>query len=254
MEALPWHLQEQLARLQVDRLRAIVDPGQPQQGLAEISVGADRLSGARLLGIATDSSSAGEETLGVENHVRGADFVSSYKESPNRPVRFEARWRAITPTPEEGCLGAVELLVSVQTHVLDGRAELSVRSGLSVSETLRLLDPESLGYQPLDPRSVGPITLQPQQGPGCLLFRLPGVDLSYAEMVHPADFRRGQLSSGPEQHGAIRLSHQLFPERLEKGVLLRARLQGVFLPRRQDVSIAAACYSAFAAAEPPLST
>jgi hypothetical protein len=39
---------------------------------------------------------------------------------------------------------------------------------------------------------------------------------------------------------------------LEKGVMLRARVRGVFLPRRQDESLAAECHAAFAAAEPPL--
>ena len=66
--------------------------------------------------------------------------------------------------------------------------------------------------------------------------------------------RRGQLLGRPEDVGTLRVSHQLFSERLEKGVILRARLRGVFLPRQRDTRVAAACYTAFAAAEPPLAT
>ena len=254
MPALAWQLEQQVARLQLDQLIATVDLGQPHEGLVEVSLGAGRLAGAQLLGIATACFPSSEEILSVESHVRGADLVAWYKESENRPVRIDARWRAVSPTPSEEFVGAVELVLSVHTHLPDSRFELAVQSELSASEVLRLLDAESLYYGPLalSPGVAEPV--QPEEGPGCLLLRPSGTELSYAQMVHPADFRQGNLLAGPEGNGTMRVRHELFSERLEKGVILRSRVRGVFLPREADTRIAAACYTHFAAAEPPLST
>jgi hypothetical protein len=254
MQALAWQLEKRVVRLQFCQLIATVDPGQPQKGLVEVSVGAWRLPGARLLGIAGACFPPGEENLCVETCVRGADLVSAYRESANRPVRIDARWRAVSPAPSEQFVAAVELVVSVQTHVLEGRPELSVRSSLPATETLRLLEPKSLSYRKLAPPPEVPAAMWPEEGSGCLLFRQAGMELSYAQMVHPADFRSGRLVAGPENEGTMHVSDQLFSQALEKGVILRARVRGVFLPRSGDQRIAAACYAAFAEAEPPLST
>jgi hypothetical protein len=72
-------------------------------------------------------------------------------------------------------------------------------------------------------------------------------------MVHPADFHRDEVHAlTPE--GRVRIEHHLFAQALEKGVLLRARVRGVFLARDGDLQLAAEVYRAFAAAEPPLGT
>jgi hypothetical protein len=73
-------------------------------------------------------------------------------------------------------------------------------------------------------------------------------------MVHPADFQHDELLRNSVQQQAAYLRHRLFPEPLEKGVILRARVRGVFVPRDGDTQIAAECFDAFAATEPPLST
>ena len=254
MQALTWQLEKRLARLRLGQLVAAVDPAQPQKGLVEVSVGAWRLPGAQLLAVAGASFPPGEENLGVETCVRGADLVSAYPESANRPVRVDARWRAVSPAPSEQFLAAVELVVSVQTHVRQRQPELSVRSSLPATETFRLLEGESLSYQKLAPPPEAPAALGPEEGTGCLLFRQAGMELSYAQMVHPADFHSGRLVARSENEGTMHVSDQLFSQALEKGVILRARVRGVFLPRSGDQRIAAACYAAFAEAEPPLST
>ena len=50
------------------------------------------------------------------------------------------------------------------------------------------------------------------------------------------------------------LSHRLFAERLEKGVILRSRIRGLFVPRDHDTELAQSEYRRFAASEPPLTT
>jgi hypothetical protein len=71
-------------------------------------------------------------------------------------------------------------------------------------------------------------------------------------MVHPADFCRDELTHETGQNPRLRACHRLFAAPLEKGVLLRGRVRGIFVPRIDDLAIAAAAYTRFAAEEPLL--
>ena len=64
-------------------------------------------------------------------------------------------------------------------------------------------------------------------------------------MVHPVDFGGAKVSTGT-------ISHHLFQQRLEKGVILRARVRAAILHRKNDLATAQAAYERFAGAEPPL--
>lgn len=254
MQSHVWRLEKLRARLQHDRLSATVDLTRPAEGLVEVSVGGSRLAGAHLLGVVVPSLPADDVASVIEHYARGTDLLGGYKESASRPLRVDALWRTVSPAPSEGLIAGVELMVSVRTELFDSRPELTVRTTLSATETLRLLDAGSTSYQPLAPSQDMPVAVQPEDGPGCVLFRLRDAPLSYAEMVHPADFQHDELLRSPEDDRRVNARHRLFAEHLEKGVILRARVRGVFLPRDDDRQIAAQCYRAFAAAEPPLGT
>jgi hypothetical protein len=131
---------------------------------------------------------------------------------------------------------------------------LPVESTFPCGEVLRLQSLAPAAWSPLELNSVAPTAIDADSGTGCLLFRLPGGELSYAEMVHAADFQHDELSWEDRPHGVLRIAHRLFRTSLEKGVILRARVRGVFLPRQNDAAIAAECYAAFVAADPPLGT
>jgi hypothetical protein len=74
-------------------------------------------------------------------------------------------------------------------------------------------------------------------------------------MVHPADFQGTTLDIEARPAAALaRLQHALFVSRLEKGVILRARVLGLFLARDDDMSATAEHFSLFSATEPPLTT
>jgi hypothetical protein len=62
------------------------------------------------------------------------------------------------------------------------------------------------------------------------------------------------LVSAGESGRTTQLRHELFSERLEKGVILRARVRGVVLERADDVRHAAAMFNEFLHAELPLTT
>jgi len=54
-------------------------------------------------------------------------------------------------------------------------------------------------------------------------------------MVHPVDFNGAWV-------GAETISHQLFQQRLEKGVILLSRVRAAVLRRNHDLSTALAAY------------
>jgi hypothetical protein len=69
------------------------------------------------------------------------------------------------------------------------------------------------------------------------------------EMVHPIDFRGSTATSAG---GSVGLSHDLFEQKLEKGVILRARIRGALVKQESDIDCAMAALGGFSAAEPPL--
>ena len=105
-----------------------------------------------------------------------------------------ALWRAMPSGAADEFLAAVELVVSVRTRV----ARQSVpnwpcKAWFRQGEVLRLQSLDPVAWAPLCPTTAAPMMIGPDSGTGCLLFRLPGSDLSYVEMVHPADFQYDEL-------------------------------------------------------------
>ena len=87
---------------------------------------------------------------------------------------------------------------------------------------------------------------------GCVLVRPLHAEFSYAEMVHPADQRRSEILPGDSADGLVTIRHQLFGEPLEKGVIRRARLLALFMPRSGDTARVSEASAAFASSAPPL--
>jgi hypothetical protein len=249
-----WSISGDCAVLAKRRFRAAVNLGRPDLGLDEIEVGDNPLTGCRLLGLdAPQPPDAAARPL-VELYARGADLVAVYGPSRGWPVRVDALWRVLEPTGpagEELFLAGVELVVSVRTEMLDTEPALSVQAAVPAGRILRLVDPRNGHFQACAPTATGPALLTPGDGSGCLLFSAVSEKMSYVEMVHPADFCRSRLAIG-DRGAAAQVSHRLFAERLEKGVILRARVRGLFLRPAGDAQRAAECYAAFAQAEPPL--
>jgi hypothetical protein len=190
----------------------------------------------------------------IERYVRGEDLVLGYETSQRRATHVDALWRIVKPLPGEKFMVGVDLIVSVRTQLADAWPELAVESMLSRSETLRVDQAKPSRSRSLSPTPPMTFTLESDKGAGCLLFRPTGFPLSYVEMVHPADFCCDQWMPKAAEDDGPRLIHRLFRSALEKGVLLRGRVRGVFVPRIDDTRLAAECYADFAAADPPLGT
>ena len=140
----------------------------------------------------------------------------------------------------------MELVISVQTHLLDIDPALGIRSQLEVSEVLQCANTGPMRFELVAGPSPG------SKGP--YLSRLADGRTSYLQMVHPSDGCE-MPDAGCEMRDAehtVVLRHRLFPERLEKGVIRRGRLRGIFLSRHHDIEVAAACYDEFVDSSPPL--
>ena len=238
----------------MDWLGAVLDPARPDEGLTGVCPAGVPVEGMRLLAVEFPWPAApGGRQPPAECYVRGADLTAVYQESPAWPVQVDLVWRPVFPKAQDGILAGIDLLVSVRTPRLDSRPQLVVRSLLPSSAIFRLTQRAASRWEPVTPRSDCSLTFEPATGAGCFVFRLPGTGLSYVEIVHPADFFRDELLCRPGSPGAG-LRHPLFPEPLEKGVILRARLRGLFLPAEDDLRFAGEAYAAFAASDPPLGT
>lgn len=233
-------------RLRLPHCTATVAPHQPQYGLQDVSIDGAMLPSTQLLGV--DLGPAGN-TAPADCYVRGADLVVAYANAPRPELRTEIYWRSVAQ-PAAGALAAIELLASVQTSLLDSQPAIEVRSQLPDADVWTLEANQSA--RRILPAAPGASQITTA---GCHLFRLADAELSYAQMVHPADLEPARLSRvalGDSRPAGWQLCHPLFASRLEKGVILRARVLGALLPRESDEALARAIYAAFAAETPPL--
>jgi hypothetical protein len=252
MAHTPWQSQVYAATVQLHEFQATANLAQPHNGLTNVSIAGQLFPVARLLGLVASSTAATACDLPTEHYVRGADLIASYEEAGQWPIRVDCLWRATAPVATERFLAALDLVVSVRADAVDSHPELAVSSVVPANEVLRLQSRGPDGWAPLCLTTATPATIGPDSGTGCLLFRTPGFDLSYVEMVHPADFQCDEFLPDESRGDMVCIAHRLFRTNLEKGVILRARVRGIFLKRFDDMKIAAQCYADFAGADPPL--
>jgi hypothetical protein len=246
-----WHSIDGRLQLRRPRFSADVDVRAPSLGLHNVRVDDQPFEDFALLGVELPSRACSND---VDHFVRGDDVIATYPETAEWPLRAQIYWRsgAIEPV---GTIAAIELIASMQTSLLDACPRLNAQSRLPGCETLRLTDlgKGTFTNVTLPADHVWPHAGQTEQA-RCFLFRLTGTTLSYAEMVAPLGADQTQLdaSRGKGANGPARLVHQLFTERLEKGVILRARVLGLLMERDGDLERAARQYAAFLSQAPPL--
>ncbi len=248
-----WQIENGTARLKRARLSAVVNPLDPAAGISEIHVDGRPLSSFALLAVELPRVEAQQAALSVEYYVRGGDLVATYADRPEPQMRTQIYWRAATHDLQQA-VAAVELVASVQTNLLDSCPKLSTRSRMDASEVFQLTDPERGTFAPLEPRPARAETRGQADLGSCYLFRLADGNFSYVEIVHPAEAQHSNWDATNSHGTSCELRHRLFAERLEKGVILRARVLGVLLDRAGDQAAAARHYASFLSAALPLTT
>jgi hypothetical protein len=168
----------------------------------------------------------------AELYVRGSDLVAEFSHSGLNRIAPHLYWRA---TFEQGLSAAkIELVLSVRTELLDSGPTWSVSSYVMNSA---LFHSSSLRESAFDDISIRGLTFQHSESDEHLfVFRRHDGAFSYAEMVHPSDFVAAEAT--PDRNQPLFVKSTLFPERLEKGVIRRARICGWFMPAENDLETA----------------
>ena len=181
-------------------------------------------------------------------YVRQADLVATYTQRSDRTVRPQLVWRVLQDDSRVG----VETLVSMQTSLLDSAPEAIVTHQL-LGE-LWLVDDHSeqrcQAEQTITLEQEGSSTTL-EARPLLVLQRLPNHDVSFVIVGHPADIHCVSLLPQGE---SWQVQFKLFPESLEKGVIQRTRMRGIYVPRANDIDMARRCFQEMSAAAPPLTT
>jgi len=249
-----WRADDSKLKLCSDRFAAAVDPLDPSKGLHDLRVDHQSLSDHRLLQIELPFLALPCAAESVDSYVRGGDLVATYPEQARDAVRAQLYWRAGSHR-NASALAAVEIVASVQTSLLDSCPTVTARSELIASEAFQLVNLERGAFNSLLSKPEHSHGSDSARLPQCYLFRLSSGRYSYAEMVHPADAHESDWDGWLQGQGfRLQLSHRLFPDRLEKGVILRARVLGVLLDRDGDQEAAVQHYAAFLNEELPLTT
>jgi hypothetical protein len=263
-----WWLEGNTARLQDANWTATLDLSKSWQGLSLTFSGAAASTAPfQILGFTAGRQSSASE-VPCEAYCRGDDLVATYDEALPNCVRAQSYWRKIAPAEfapghERRVLIAFDLILSLNTSLLDSDPESKACSQLISVQRIMNFQPTQSGASDwqqieLPSRHSTPgnavVFSAANDHSGCFVADLRHSPFSYVEMVHPIDFYRSVLSleSTMETGDAVQIEHHLFPLRLEKGVILRARIRSAIVQSSHAQAAAAEAYNHFAAAEPPL--
>ncbi|HEX5445075.1 MAG TPA: hypothetical protein VFW87_14650 [Pirellulales bacterium] len=233
-----WNLDASRAALRLGSFSASVNLSAPQRGVHQVKLAAQPLE-CEALGVKLESAGQGAPPALIDAYPRGGDLVAAYAQGPSSLVSTQIYWRAALLEFDGESCPTIDLQVSVQTSLLESRPALSTRSCLPACEVVSA----ALG-PPVQARSREP-------GAHCLVFRPSAWNESYVEMVHPSDAVASEVAT---KASTMEIAHRLFEHELEKGVILRARVRGMFVPRRGDTELALAAWRQFVAQAPPLTT
>lgn len=242
-----WHLNGTVATLRDGRLGGTVDLRHPRKGFHAIQYQSNShsvaLSAANVMGLDLPGTTETEELH--ECWIRGADLVATYAATVRRAAQPEVYWRSLVEPNADG----LELIVSVHTGLLDDYPSTVVTSRLQAAEAWWLPSPDRPDLSrrlSVDAQCVARAT----EGAGLFVVRLPSA-MSYVEMVYPSDFLCSEVHW---QGDVIQISTSLFPDRIEKGVIRRARIRGWVAPLVDALALAGRQFQEFADSEPPLTT
>ena len=256
-----WSLQGALAELHCGPLSGQVDVARPHLGLRQLSIDRVRIQGTLLRAIrsaeprAIEPATSTDEADGwplpvADAYVRGHDLVASYRSIDDWPYAPQLDWQANTLNSVEGVRASLSLLVSVQTHLLDSRPQISVVSQMPSAEQLRMStgEGERASVEPVE----GDERMLPFGSTCCVIRRSVAASLSYVEIVSAVDFCDVRITR--DGQGDSIVEWRVFAEFLEKGVIRRARIHSALVPRENDIELAIECCAAIEQHPLPLTT
>jgi len=170
----------------------------------------------------------------AETYVRGCDFVTRYVRSQEFPVAPQFYWRAAFHKDFDAA--QVEMILSVQTDLLDSNPEVTISSVALESRLFYVSGFSATTFREVRPSGTAIAVEAGTLKEHLFVLRNEMLGLSYAQMVHPSDFVAATIRC--EEGRPPLVESTLFPESLEKGVIRRGRIGGGFLPAEKDLEIA----------------
>ena len=246
MIASPWTLSGTQARLRLPHFEAAIDLGRADAGLGDVKVESVVCHDLSLLGVfapnLTLDSTASEP---LDSYVRENDLVATFGESDGQKRRLQAYWRVVPFDATTADAIVLELVVSVQTDLLESHPAMFVVSKFPSGELLPFAADDDGECQVVgDNASERPADF--------MLIRPAGSNVSFMQASHPEDCVNTEIVSSADQSAGIAMRHAMFAEQLEKGVIRRSRVRVAMLRREEDDKLASRCFRQFAASEPVL--
>ncbi|HQU45056.1 MAG: hypothetical protein B7Z73_12305 [Planctomycetia bacterium 21-64-5] len=220
-----WQLNGTRGNLRCGDLCASLDALTPARGLFDVHSAGRWFAGCEFLGVGIDA--AAPDTLADFYH-RGGDLIARYRQTPQRVFAVEVYWRAGLLPLGDGRFPYCDLLVSVETQLLHSHPLVVAQTRLAPAAGEDVI-----------------------QGRDYCVARLADAAVSYVELCHPADALGQELQAA---HEGVLLTTRLLGQPLEKGVILRSRLRGLFVSQADDDLAARAALADFASLPPPLTT
>ena len=232
-----WHLKDKVASFVTDPFQFQVNTARPIDGITSVRCAADDLAICPLQISAHPPLQHQSEPID-EVYVRRGDLIATYRRASERTVRPQLVWSAAV---NDGSL-EIDLTIAMQTQLLASDPSLTLVTTARSEEVLMAVGTvEEFEFQDASKDS--------SDACGLFLFRLPRCGYSYAEMIYPPDFDASRM-----EYREGRLEHRLICETLEKGVIRKAQLRGMIVPRHQDTELAAAGFQSLRSSAPPLTT
>jgi hypothetical protein len=226
-----WELSGPGAALKCGPLEAYARCDAHGLDLIALKWGEQILRGFSVLCSAGPVESAGQLDIS-DRYLRESDFVVSCQAAGQHRITPHIYWRAAFHRSLN--VARVELVLSAQTDLLDSGPTWHIASFVREAT---LFHCGIRNEQSLEDVSSAVKTFDAAASTEHLfLFRVPGLGISFAQMVHPSDFAGASVALDGRQPMVVNAS--LFPERLEKGVIRRGRICGWFIPAENDVETA----------------
>ena len=232
-----WNLTDRVAQFQAGLLSGQVSLSDSVEGFHQMKYQERVIEGA-FLGLGVGGRSLSEKGSLGEAFVRGEDLVVCYPESSDQTFSLQVYRKA--QVFENGIV-QIDAMLSIETRLLESFPEIQIQSELRCEGAVELSEQGTAGELSV----VGQ-----HKGKGALVFRMANRDWSYAEFAPSEDAGRWRFDFQGEKNSMV--ERRLGGTFLEKGVIRRLRLRGVFLPRENDLQLASECLAAFRSEAPPL--
>jgi|GEM_PF-1606071 hypothetical protein len=245
-----WTITGQQAHLQTLDLSGTLDLSTPGTGLHQLCLADSRLAHIQLLGIARDGCTL-TAVPDQEPYSRDNSLIIRYGDQEDPSHHLQVQWRCIPPEPGL-YLGGLELILSFETPSQINLPEWTTMTQVCQQDILVTgADSEQSWISLNEMSETADSTLSASTNEThMILCRFPEQQLSYLEMTSPAE---PPLVILPTPETTRTLWGSRTPDRpLEKGVILRRRVRGVFLPLERDTLLADKAYAQFKALDPPL--